>query len=144
MDELQRPKWQWEQEAACRTLTPKEADQVFNNIPRGRPAKNAPYRKFCDSCPVKYECLNYAVVHEEEGIWGGFTRSQRDLLPTTFVRELRQKARTEGWYENHDIPFLNHQMQGLTFPEIPDYLAPLDQSYLTPTQEQELDLFGFC
>ena len=32
----------------------------------------------CDECPVKWDCLNYAVINGiEHGIWGGTTESQR-------------------------------------------------------------------
>lgn len=44
----------------------------------------------CDSCPVKTECLNYAISNGiEYGIWGGMTERQR--LPL-----LRQYQKVHG------------------------------------------------
>jgi WhiB family redox-sensing transcriptional regulator len=35
-------------------------------------------RKVCDTCPVKQECLDYAIQHHEEhGVWGGMIKSER-------------------------------------------------------------------
>jgi WhiB family redox-sensing transcriptional regulator len=34
----------------------------------------------CAQCPVRGECLEWALAHGEEGIWGGTTREERDQL----------------------------------------------------------------
>lgn len=34
----------------------------------------------CRQCPVKEQCLNYALRHEREGIWGGRTQREREAL----------------------------------------------------------------
>ncbi len=35
----------------------------------------------CIDCPIKLDCLNYAVAHPELlGIWGGMTTKERRLL----------------------------------------------------------------
>ena len=35
----------------------------------------------CSTCPVKRECLNYALIGKEEtGIWGGLTAKERHEL----------------------------------------------------------------
>ena len=35
-------------------------------------------KKFCKTCPVRNECLEYAIVaNEVHGIWGGFTYKER-------------------------------------------------------------------
>jgi WhiB family redox-sensing transcriptional regulator len=44
--------------------------------------------RICDECPVKRECLEFAMrTHEAEGIWGGTTPEER-------VRVLRSRATT--------------------------------------------------
>lgn len=36
--------------------------------------------QYCDHCPVRQECLNYAVANNiKDGIWGGKTPRQRRL-----------------------------------------------------------------
>jgi len=34
----------------------------------------------CNSCPVKAQCLEYAMVNNERGIWGATTERQRDAM----------------------------------------------------------------
>lgn len=41
-------------------------------------------KKICNICPVKKECLNYAMQFEKNtsgrsGIWGGLTAKEREL-----------------------------------------------------------------
>ena len=45
-------------------------------------------KKICADCPVRDECLEYALANKEEGgIWGGLTHNQRVRL---------KKARAKG------------------------------------------------
>ncbi len=38
-------------------------------------------RAICRACPLRVECLNYAMsVPERYGMWGGLTESERDTL----------------------------------------------------------------
>lgn len=93
----------WQPEAACLNLSITEKDRVF--FPgRGRPNKTAPFEQYCGICPVIDECLEFALVHEEEGVWGGTTSEQRKLWPVETILLLVKKARTEGWEEKR-IPF---------------------------------------
>ena len=34
-------------------------------------------RRICGACPYKKPCLEWAVVHDEMGIWGGTTQKER-------------------------------------------------------------------
>ena len=34
-------------------------------------------RRMCLGCPYKKPCLEWAVVHDEMGIWGGTTQKER-------------------------------------------------------------------
>lgn len=89
----------WRDRAACRNVP----TRVF--IPADE--EDEPYYpsseqlKFCNTCPVKVECLQYALDHHEVGTWGGTTTYQR----TQLGRE-RNRAKcpncgaTELFYEN--------------------------------------------
>lgn len=76
----------WMDEATCATAA--MADAWFPGAGRPKPGSNTAYAlHLCrDVCPVKTECLNYALdrlAHGDEllGIWGGTTaRERRDLL----------------------------------------------------------------
>ncbi|MGE0342538.1 MAG: WhiB family transcriptional regulator [Porticoccaceae bacterium] len=36
-------------------------------------------RRICAKCPVKVQCLDYAMIHNESGMWGGTTEDERHL-----------------------------------------------------------------
>lgn len=49
----------------------------------------------CTACPVRKRCLDYALEHEEFGLWGGTTPKERDELrghPFTWTWEQRVEA----------------------------------------------------
>ena len=64
--------------AACRGLDPAFAIATF--FPeQGASAEAA--RGFCDSCPVRRECLAYALAAEDlHGVWAGTSSRQRKRL----------------------------------------------------------------
>lgn len=38
-------------------------------------------KKFCGECPVRQQCLEYALkVNEQYGVWGGLTAKERQAL----------------------------------------------------------------
>lgn len=60
----------WTPLAACRNG---DADALFVQGAAQNDAK-----RICRSCPVKYECLAYALDHKIEfGVWGGLTERER-------------------------------------------------------------------
>ncbi|CAN5667993.1 hypothetical protein BH24ACT5_BH24ACT5_30620 [soil metagenome] len=64
----------WTTDAACRGLDP---DLFFPQ--RGAPPDQA--KAVCAGCPVRAECLDYALTHHELfGVWGGTTGKQRRRL----------------------------------------------------------------
>jgi WhiB family redox-sensing transcriptional regulator len=72
-----RPEWQ--HRGACRGLDP---NLFFPE--RGESVKEA--KAVCARCPVRAECLKYALEnHELHGIWGGFSERER--------RQLRRQRR---------------------------------------------------
>jgi WhiB family redox-sensing transcriptional regulator len=34
-------------------------------------------REVCSGCPIRQQCLDYAVVNERYGFWGGSTAAER-------------------------------------------------------------------
>lgn len=65
----ERPDWQVD--AACKGSNP---DLFFPD--RGASTRKA--KAICASCPVKRECLDYAVeMNEKFGIWGGVSERGR-------------------------------------------------------------------
>lgn len=60
----------WQDRAACKGLT-----HLFYSEERTALAKA---RNICDGCPVRRECLNYAITNVERyGVWAGLGRDGR-------------------------------------------------------------------
>lgn len=71
----------WWDQAACRRSDP----ALFYS---DRPSDIAEAKRMCTECPVREECLGYALANDERhGVWGGLTpverRESRDTLLTT-------------------------------------------------------------
>jgi WhiB family redox-sensing transcriptional regulator len=68
----------WEDDAACKGA---QADIFF------APGATQEHRAkvVCRACPVRWECLAYALKHRvEHGVWGGLTdRERRKILNRT-------------------------------------------------------------
>jgi WhiB family transcriptional regulator, redox-sensing transcriptional regulator len=74
---------EWEARAACRTG---DSDIFF------APGATQEYRAkvVCKTCPVRGECLAYALRHKvEHGVWGGLTDRER--------RKVLNRARATAW-----------------------------------------------
>lgn len=63
----------WMSLAACRGTDP----EAFYP-PEGGHSYDA--RRVCRACPVRAACLEYALEHDEYGIWGGLSESHRARL----------------------------------------------------------------
>ena len=62
---------EWTKNALCL-----QADPETFFPPKGNPGTKA--KQICAGCPVRGECLAYAIDADEEfGIWGGMNRAER-------------------------------------------------------------------
>lgn len=68
----------WMDRAICHGL-----DQKIFFPGKGKPATRA--REICGRCPVKNECLDYAIQSPNnfQGIWGGRTVREREIIKRT-------------------------------------------------------------
>jgi WhiB family transcriptional regulator, redox-sensing transcriptional regulator len=65
------PGWNWRDDALCAQIDP---EAWFPG--KGEPARDA--KRVCRSCPVRAECLEWALEHGEMfGVWGGLTERER-------------------------------------------------------------------
>lgn len=80
----------WRDQAACGGMS---TEAFFPEQP-GRPGD--PHRaaiEICATCPVRTECLEYALSNDERwGIWGGKTPRQRLRIAADRRRALRQEV----------------------------------------------------
>jgi len=42
----------------------------------GSPAAESAAREICRGCPIQRTCLQWGVLYEDEGMWGGLTRDE--------------------------------------------------------------------
>lgn len=64
----------WRADALCAQTDP---DLFFPEV--GQPAVSA--KEICDVCPVRVECLTYALDNGEGiGVWGGLSANERNQL----------------------------------------------------------------
>ena len=72
---------QWQDQAACLGMDP---DLFFPE--RGASTREA--KSICNSCPVKVDCLEFALRNGEKfGIWGGMSERERRR-----IRRMRAQA----------------------------------------------------
>lgn len=75
-----RPKWM--QHGSCAKVGPD--DPLW--YPTGG-STATPAIRVCNDCPVKSECLNHAITHQEaHGVWGGTSPATRLRLTTRINR----------------------------------------------------------
>lgn len=130
----QRKRSEWSKYSKCSGIDIEKVSPIFFPEQRGRPRKIPPHEGICSVCPVMNECLNYALVHNEKGVWGNSTESQRNRLKKyypQFVKNLKEQARREGWLEHHPdpeqvlAPVLQLPIRQEAAPSIEDWLDAL-------------------
>lgn len=66
----------WKDQAAC--AAPGVDPEIFFPLKGGT---NRPAKAVCGDCPVRLECLNDAMRHQERyGVWGGMSERERRRL----------------------------------------------------------------
>lgn len=71
----------WWLQAACRAMSPKEADSVFFPSSGGKPTKA---KQICEECPVVSMCLKRAIESNLSGFLAGTTESERKVMSAYF------------------------------------------------------------
>ena len=76
----------WRHRAACRDRDPELFFPVSDMGPGARQTEQA--KAVCARCPVRAECLEYALDNAlDHGIYGGTTESERRTLRRRAVRK---------------------------------------------------------
>jgi len=85
----------WTKEAACR-----DQDTADFFILRGDPqqrVKRIRAYAICKGCSVQRECLDYAIVNHELGIWGGTTDRERRIIRRNWTPLSEKRAKVKGY-----------------------------------------------
>lgn len=72
----------WTENALC---VQGPQDDVFFPERENKDTANRAREAFCGHCPVRQDCLKFAVVNNLAGVWGGTTSRQRHSLPEDIV-----------------------------------------------------------
>jgi WhiB family redox-sensing transcriptional regulator len=83
--QIEIPKFILEGDAACSQTDPEiffpmEIEDSSGNIISSTYAHLKAAKEICSSCPLVTSCLAYALKHDELGVWGGTTESQRKYM----------------------------------------------------------------
>lgn len=71
----------WFTRAACRAADRRLFFELEGESPKRRIRRIRAAKAVCAECPVRRECLSFALsTHERYGIWGGFTSRERAML----------------------------------------------------------------
>lgn len=78
----------WQDRGRCRDLDP---DLFFPPVEsessEQRQAREKTAKAVCSACPVRVECLKWALNHRERlGVWGGLTERERQVLASNRAR----------------------------------------------------------
>jgi WhiB family transcriptional regulator, redox-sensing transcriptional regulator len=86
-----RPVSEWTKEALCRD----QPDTLFFTGVGQNPTAA---RRLCAMCPVQEDCLYYALIYDELGVWGGFSEDERKGLKH-LKSKLIKEAKDLGLFE---------------------------------------------
>jgi WhiB family redox-sensing transcriptional regulator len=92
---VDRPEWM--DHGAC---VGANADLFFP--PRGTTAPIKEAKAICADCPVRHDCLEWAIDHHEvHGVWGGTSAKERRVMRASPSRQRPINHGTGGGYQTH-------------------------------------------
>lgn len=90
--------WSWAKRGICSEADP----QVFFT---GSVESTLTAKLICKLCPVVKECLTHALVHDEEGFWGGLSQKERrERFSKAYREELIYKATVQNQFLRQELP----------------------------------------
>jgi WhiB family transcriptional regulator, redox-sensing transcriptional regulator len=85
----------WRAAGACRTVDPDLFFPATATTGSARQVSRA--LRICAGCPVRQECLEFAIqTRESHGIWGGTTPEERSRARRNRAASRRRRARREA------------------------------------------------
>lgn len=103
----------WMRDSACGGMSVGESEDIF--FP-GLGAKPNRCRKFCASCPVQLNCLDFAIDGDYEGFWAGTTYEERKQM-RKFRNGIRKKLAVEEF-----LPSIEFDSKGEKYVEQPEFV----------------------
>ncbi|MGY9065324.1 WhiB family transcriptional regulator [Streptomyces sp. CAS3] len=92
----------WQPQGACHGMNPEDADATFFALPRDHAATEFA-KELCARCPVRTECLNYALENGiRDGVWGGLTTVER-LARLRRLPDRLDYGRVAAFFDGRDV-----------------------------------------
>jgi hypothetical protein len=86
---------EWRKQGNCKSTNLSDIIKTDKLFFLGKGGKSGKAKELCEGCPVKRNCLAFALFYgEEEGIWGGMTPDERRDMPD-FLRDLMMLEATD-------------------------------------------------
>ncbi|MEV7277662.1 WhiB family transcriptional regulator [Streptomyces sp. NPDC093111] len=102
----------WHTRGACHGMDVEDADAVFFPLPRDHEAI-AEAKELCGWCPVRSDCLNYALENVlKEGIWGGLTEAERRPWHDGLPQRLDYR-RVIAFFQGRDVHLTEAERQAV-------------------------------
>lgn len=90
---MARPSWGWQERAACRGEDLMVFFAAEGERPPERDLRQAKAKRICMRCPVRADCLDFAVsVPERFGFYGGLNEDERKAERERRMRRARAAA----------------------------------------------------
>ncbi|MEW2550327.1 WhiB family transcriptional regulator [Streptomyces zhihengii] len=100
----------WQSRGVCHGMDPEDADAVFFPLPRDHEAI-AEAKELCGWCPVRRDCLNYALENVlKEGVWGGLTEAERRPWHNGLPQRL-DYSRVIAFFNGRDVHLTESERQ---------------------------------
>lgn len=75
---------QWKLEAACQGA---DTEAYFREVGEVQRDERRMVKRICASCPVRTECLEYAIKYNMQGWWGGLSQHDRVAIKSRRNKE---------------------------------------------------------
>lgn len=119
---------EWRRNGNCVSLSLEKVDKLFFFGSGGSPNKA---REICGPCPVRRECLHYAILHNQDGVWAGTIKEERNALKDVMLlRIIEQGLVHQDHFASADSV---QRVQVLTVQEeFVEFLQELPEEYSFP------------
>lgn len=95
--EARNDPFSWQERAACKDAP---TAYFFEDEKAGKNISTNGHKKYCDPCPVRWDCLYTGNLYNFDGVWGGLKEDERrELYGSEYRAQLREELAEIGEYK---------------------------------------------
>lgn len=92
-----RDYWEWSYLGLCKIPAIAKTTFTYGTVPQ--------QKAVCEMCPVKEDCLYWAIMYKESGVWGATTEEERNKkYSKDFRNALIEAAKKQKNYYSRKTP----------------------------------------